>query len=469
MKKKSRFIILFLSALLVMSFPLISFADNSVPGFDDVPNDAWYFDDVYKAVEKGFFNGTSDTTFSPEQLMTRGMFVTVLYRQAGSPQVSSPCRFSDVNKNEYYTKAITWASENGIVDGYPEGTFGPDNEVTREAGAKILCNYCCLRHPGYSEEISSKGYDIIFLRLKGFDDLGMLSDWAVPHMAWANDMGLINGRADGNALHLAPLGKLTRAEACSILNRYVEKEKGFVVDNTGTQAKDFVNMTNAEVIETVGPLFTADQRKSGVLASVSLAQFILESGYGKSELAVNANNCFGMKTILSGNTWSGSSWDGTSIYTKVTHEQNPDGSIYYISADFRSYKCVEDSIADHSAYLLGAMNGENLRYAGLKGCTDYRQAIQIIKDGGYATSLTYVDKICSIIENWNLTQYDATSDSDIDLRIDKGSIHDLQLGGLAADLEEAFGMPVDLVPTGSLDNSFLKAISEDEVLLYEAS
>ena len=67
---------------------------------------------------------------------------------------------------------------------------------------------------------------------------------------------------------------------------------------------------------------------------------------------------------------------------------------------------MEDSIADHSAYLLGAKNGSKLRYDGLKGCTDYKKAVQIIKDGGYATSLTYVQNLCSIIERWNLTQYD---------------------------------------------------------------
>ena len=77
-----------------------------------------------------------------------------------------------------------------------------------------------------------------------------------------------------------------------------------------------------------------------------------------------------------------------------------------ITADFRKYPCIEDSIADHSAYLLGAKNGSKLRYEGLKGCMDYKKAVQIIKDGGYATSLTYVGKLCSIIEKWNLTQYD---------------------------------------------------------------
>lgn len=179
----------------------------------------------------------------------------------------------------------------------------------------------------------------------------------------------------------------------------------------GLQATEFSSLTEAQVIEKVGNLFTADQKKSGVLASVSLAQFILESGYGKSELAQNANNCFGMKKSLSGNTWIGSSWNGQSIYTKQTKEQNADGSYVTITADFRKYPCVEDSIADHSAYLLGAKNGTALRYDGLKGCSDYKKAAQLIKDGGYATSLTYVDKLCSIIEKWNLTRFDVTDTS----------------------------------------------------------
>ena len=175
----------------------------------------------------------------------------------------------------------------------------------------------------------------------------------------------------------------------------------------GTQAAVLKDLTEADAIKKVGALFTADMKKSGILASVSLAQFILESGYGKSELAQNANNIFGMKCSLSGNTWSGSAWDGKSKYTKKTQEQHTDGSYETITADFRKYPCIEDSIADHSAYLLGTKNGSKLRYDGLKGCTDYKKAVQIIKDGGYATSLTYVEKLCSIIEKWNLAQYDA--------------------------------------------------------------
>ena len=175
---------------------------------------------------------------------------------------------------------------------------------------------------------------------------------------------------------------------------------------SGLQATALKSLAESDVIKKIGSLFTADMKKSGILASVSLAQFILESGYGKSELAQNANNIFGMKCNLSGKTWSGSVWDGKSVYTKQTKEQNTDGNFVTITADFRKYPCIEDSIADHSAYLLGAKNGRKLRYKGLKGCADYRKAAQIIKDGGYATSITYVSRLCEIIEQWNLTQYD---------------------------------------------------------------
>lgn len=176
------------------------------------------------------------------------------------------------------------------------------------------------------------------------------------------------------------------------------------------QAVSLKNLSEADVVAKVGPLCTADQKASGILASVSLAQFILESSYGKSELAQNANNCFGMKKSLSGNTWGGSIWDGISVYTKKTQEYE-NGAYVTVTADFRKYPSVEKSIADHSAYLLGAKNGTKLRYDGLKECKDYRKAVQIIKDGGYATSPTYVENLCSIIERWNLTQYDAAPGS----------------------------------------------------------
>ena len=176
----------------------------------------------------------------------------------------------------------------------------------------------------------------------------------------------------------------------------------------GLQATALKNLSESELIKTVGPLFTKDQQNTGILACVSLAQFILESGWGKSGLTQSANNGFGMKTNLSSNNWSGSVWDG-SVYKTQTKEQKTNGTIYTITAEFRKYPSLDASIADHSAYLNGAKKGTALRYAGLKGCTDYRKAAQIIKDGGYATSLSYVSSLCSLIQRWNLTQYNVNS------------------------------------------------------------
>ena len=210
---------------------------------------------------------------------------------------------------------------------------------------------------------------------------------------------------------------------------------------TGTQASVFASLSENEVIAKAGALFTADMEESGILASVSIAQFILESGYGKSELAQNANNLFGMKKSLSGNTWDSSAWDDTSIYTKKTQE-NENGTYVTVTADFRKYPSVEKSIADHSAYLLGAKNGSRLRYDGLKYCTDYRKAAQIIKDGGYASSPDYVEKLCTIIERWNLTQYDAAGEKEVWYRVrkawddkssQKGAFHSLENAKKCAD------------------------------------
>lgn len=161
-------------------------------------------------------------------------------------------------------------------------------------------------------------------------------------------------------------------------------------------------------LEFMAPLAVADMAKSGILASVTIAQGILESAWGTSELAVKAKNYFGMKENLSGNTWPGTSWKGET-YTKETKEQREDGTSYTITAKFRKYQEAAQSVADHSAYLTGAKKGSALRYAGLKGERDARTAVTIIKNGGYATDVKYIDKVMDIIEKYNLTQYDKES------------------------------------------------------------
>lgn len=180
----------------------------------------------------------------------------------------------------------------------------------------------------------------------------------------------------------------------------------YSVEKDGFQAADLQGLTEAERIAKIAPLYQESMAQTGLLASVGIAQFCLESGYGSTDLAVFANNLHGMKANLSGNTWLGSAWDGSSAYCKKTAEQDQNGNEYYVNADFRKYSKCEDSIADRAAYFANAMNGSCKRYPGLIGETDYKKAIQIIKDGGYATDVNYVTKLVNLVERWNLYQYD---------------------------------------------------------------
>jgi len=191
------------------------------------------------------------------------------------------------------------------------------------------------------------------------------------------------------------------------LNREEGARSGEVLDVMETTVASILAngpLSQEQKAEVIGRLAQRNYQTSGILASVVAAQCILETGWLDTSLAVEANNCFGMKATLSGNTWPGTSWTGE-IYRKQTWE-DINGVAITIMADFRAYPSIEQSLADHTAYLLGAETGNGLRYPGIRGELDYRNAIQIIKNGGYATDSRYVDKICSIIERYHLTQYD---------------------------------------------------------------
>ena len=205
---------------------------------------------------------------------------------------------------------------------------------------------------------------------------------------------------------------LAKAKEC------VDKNSGYkAFDETGKQVYPAITTTPAasakpqtdqeKFIAKIGPMAKADMAKNGILACITIAQAILESGWGKSELAVNANNLFGMKKSLSGNTWRGSTWDGKSVYSMQTKEVYATGPAT-VQADFRAYSSWQASVNDHSAYLIGAKNGSSLRYKGLQGCTDYKKAAQIIKDGDYATATDYVSKLCKLIEQYDLTKFNTT-------------------------------------------------------------
>lgn len=166
-------------------------------------------------------------------------------------------------------------------------------------------------------------------------------------------------------------------------------------------------MTPKDFLAKIGPSATKDMNRTGVLASVTIAQAILESAWGESKLTKQANNLFGMKANL-GTNW-GSEWKGKRANFN-TKEQTVSGKEYTVSADFRAYDSWLESITDHSKYLLGSTKKGAPRYPGIDKERDPRKTAQIIKDGGYATDVAYVDKLCKLINQYNLTQYDVVTE-----------------------------------------------------------
>lgn len=175
--------------------------------FTDISLDNWYFNAVYNCYKNNIINGTSSTAFSPNNKVTRGMMVTMLYSMAGAPVVSGTNKFTDVSSSKYYYNAITWASENNIVKGYAGTTkFGPDDYITREQLAVMLTSFAM-----YNKKYTASNYG-----LNKFKDYTNVSGWATSAVKWAVKNRIING-SNGN---INPKSTTTRAEAATMIYSY---------------------------------------------------------------------------------------------------------------------------------------------------------------------------------------------------------------------------------------------------------
>lgn len=181
--------------------------------FTDVVAGTWYYGAAAYAYNNGLFAGMTPTTFAPNATMTRAMLVSVLWRLAGEPAPKAPNTFVDVPDGAWYTDAVTWAAENGVVSGIGGSRFDPSGFVTREQTAEILYNYA-----------HSKGYDVSARAdLTAFPDAGSVSGWAEEALSWANAAGLINGTVRDGQTILDPQGSASRAQVAMILMNYVER------------------------------------------------------------------------------------------------------------------------------------------------------------------------------------------------------------------------------------------------------
>ena len=175
--------------------------------FRDVDGNVWYYDDVLYAYINGYMDGLSAGQFAPNQNTTRAQIVTILWRLTGEPRATKSNKFNDVASSAYYDKAVSWAVEAGVVNGFDAKTFKPNDYVTREQLAAILYRYAEYMN------VSTRGAS----NLTKYDDYYQIGTWARDAMAWANYHGLINGVS---YTRIDPKGYATRAQVAAILHRF---------------------------------------------------------------------------------------------------------------------------------------------------------------------------------------------------------------------------------------------------------
>ncbi|MBR1496408.1 MAG: S-layer homology domain-containing protein [Oscillospiraceae bacterium] len=181
--------------------------DALLSRYSDLDKDAWYRDGVAYALRKGIMNGMGDGFFGPNIPTSRAMIVTMLWRLEGEPAVSGGASFQDAPDGQWYTDAVRWAADHGIVNGYSDTVFGPNDNVSREQLATILYRYA--RYKGMNVDAEAS--------LSGFTDAGTVSNWATDAFRWTVSNGIINGM--GNNI-LSPGTEAVRAQVATMLMRY---------------------------------------------------------------------------------------------------------------------------------------------------------------------------------------------------------------------------------------------------------
>ncbi len=177
--------------------------------FVDVAPDAWYTDAVQYAYDHGLMTGTSATTFAPNATTTRAMIVSILARQENVTSAED-AGFTDVDENDWFATAVNWAAREGIVAGFEDDTFRPNDAITREQLAAILCNYSAWK----GEDTSARA------DLDEYTDAISISSWATDTMSWAVAEQLLAGVTENT---LEPQGAATRAQVAAVLQRFLSE------------------------------------------------------------------------------------------------------------------------------------------------------------------------------------------------------------------------------------------------------
>ena len=263
---------------------ITAFAEEQMPTFSDVREDDWFVEDVAYAYQNEWMNGIGNRLFAPDAPATRGTIVTILYRLEKEPSAAGSLDFTDVEAGAYYAKAVRWASDNHIMNGYGNGKFGPDDIVTREQLAVVLYRYA-----------QYKKYDTAAREsLSAFVDQKEISSYAVSAMSWAKAQGLINGTSSNT---LSPKGEAARAQVAAMLHRFC------------STVADLAPNPNP-------PAFVPAPAASAVFEALAGKTFYFASGVGawSTSLSINADGSFAGEFYDSDMGDTGPGYPGGTVY-----------------------------------------------------------------------------------------------------------------------------------------------------------
>lgn len=220
--KKQRILSALLALCIVFSLVPTALAEKA-DDFTDVSRSDWYYQFVDYVTSKGYFNGTSETTFAPAENMTRAMFVTVLFRFDGAKGDRSQSAFTDVAPGEWYTDAINWAAANRIVDGVGDGKFAPNDPITRAQMCTMIERYLDLYRKAWKVTLPETGSVSVMV------DENAIPAYALAAVKQCQRHGLVNGFEDGT---FRPNELSTRAQVAAVIYRMSYLVQGAKPDNT---------------------------------------------------------------------------------------------------------------------------------------------------------------------------------------------------------------------------------------------
>lgn len=220
--KKQRILSALLALCIVFSLVPTALAEKA-DDFTDVSRSDWYYQFVDYVTSKGYFNGTSETTFAPAENMTRAMFVTVLFRFHGAKGDRSQSAFTDVAPGEWYTDAINWAAANRIVDGVGNGKFAPNDPITRAQMCTMIERYLDLYRKAWKVTLPETGSVSVMV------DENAIPAYALAAVKQCQRHGLVNGFEDGT---FRPNELSTRAQVAAVIYRMSYLVQGAKPDNT---------------------------------------------------------------------------------------------------------------------------------------------------------------------------------------------------------------------------------------------